>query len=185
MYNEIIKKRENDLEKAIEHLKTEMGKIRTGRANPSMVEDLLVDYYGTKTPMKQVASINTPEPRMIVIQPWDKGALTAIETAIRESDLNLNPNNDGILVRVNIPMLTEDRRKDMVKVLNQKTEDGRIVVRSIREEIWKEIQDSQRDGKISEDDKFKGKDKLQEIVDEYNKKIEDIRTKKEAEIMTV
>lgn len=185
MYNEIIKKRESDLEKAIEHLKTEMGKIRTGRANPSMVEDLLVDYYGTKTPMKQVASINTPEPRMIVIQPWDKGALTAIETAIRESDLNLNPNNDGILVRVNIPMLTEDRRKDMVKVLNQKTEDGRIVVRSIREEIWKEIQDSQRDGKISEDDKFKGKDKLQEIVDEYNKKIEDIRTKKEAEIMTV
>jgi len=185
MYNEIIKKRESDLEKAIEHLKTEMGKIRTGRANPSMVEDLLVDYYGTKTPMKQVASINTPEPRMIVIQPWDKGALTAIETAIRESDLNLNPNNDGVLVRVNIPMLTEDRRKDMVKILNQKTEDGRIVVRSIREEIWKEIQDSQRDGKISEDDKFKGKDKLQEIVDEYNKKIEDIRTKKEAEIMTV
>jgi len=185
MYNEIIKKRESDLEKAIEHLKTEMGKIRTGRANPSMVEDLLVDYYGTKTPMKQIASINTPEPRMIVIQPWDKGALTAIETAIRESDLNLNPNNDGVLVRVNIPMLTEDRRKDMVKILNQKTEDGRIVVRSIREEIWKEIQDSQRDGKISEDDKFKGKDKLQEIVDEYNKKIEDIRTKKEAEIMTV
>ncbi|HOX10999.1 MAG TPA: ribosome recycling factor [Candidatus Moranbacteria bacterium] len=185
MYNEIIKKRESDLEKAIEHLKIETAKIRTGRANPSMVEDLLVDYYGTKTPMKQVASINTPEPRMIVIQPWDKGALTAIETAIRESDLNLNPNNDGALVRVNIPMLTEDRRKDMVKILNQKTEDGRIVVRSIREEIWKEIQDSQRDGKISEDDKFKGKDKLQEIVDEYNKKIEDIRTKKEAEIMTV
>ena len=185
MYNEIIKKRESDLEKAIEHLKIETAKIRTGRANPSMVEDLLVDYYGTKTPMKQVASINTPEPRMIVIQPWDKGALTAIETAIRESDLNLNPNNDGVLVRVNIPMLTEDRRKDMVKILNQKTEDGRIVVRSIREEIWKEIQDFQRDGKISEDDKFKGKDKLQEIVDEYNKKIEDIRTKKEAEIMTV
>ena len=185
MYNEIIKKRESDLEKAIEHLKIETAKIRTGRANPSMVEDLLVDYYGTKTPMKQVASINTPEPRMIVIQPWDKGALTAIETAIRESDLNLNPNNDGVLVRVNIPMLTEDRRKDMVKILNQKTEDGRIVVRSIREEIWKEIQDFQRDGKISEDDKFKGKDKLQEVVDEYNKKIEDIRTKKEAEIMTV
>jgi len=185
MFNEIINKRKDDLEKSIEHLKLEMGKIRTGRANPSMVEDLLVDYYGTKTPMKQVASINTPEPRMIVIQPWDRGALTAIESAIRESDLNLNPNNDGILVRINIPMLTEDRRKEMVKILNQKAEEGRIAVRSIREEIWKEIQDSERDGKISEDDKFKGKEKLQEIVDEYNKKIEDIRTKKEAEIMTV
>ena len=185
MYNEIIKKSESDLEKSIEHLKLEMGKIRTGRANPSMVEDLLVDYYGTKTPMKQIASINTPEPRMIVIQPWDKGALTAIETAIRESDLNLNPNNDGVLVRVNIPMLTEERRKEMVKILNQKAEEGRIAVRTIREEIWKEIQDSEKNGEISEDDKFRGKEKLQEIVDGYNKKIEEVRTKKEAEIMTV
>lgn len=185
MYNEIVNKKRDDLEKAIEHLKLETGKIRTGRANPSMVEDLLVDYYGTKTPMKQVASINTPEPRMIVIQPWDKGALTAIESAIRESDLNLNPNNDGVLVRVNIPMLTEERRKEMVKTLNQKTEDGRIAVRSIRENVWKEIQDAEKRGEISEDDKFKGKDKLQEIIDEYNKKIEDIRVKKEVEIMTV
>ncbi len=185
MYNEIINKRKDDLEKSIEHLKLEMGKIRTGRANPSMVEDLLVDYYGTKTPMKQIASINTPEPRLIVIQPWDKGALTAIEAAIRESDLNLNPNNDGILVRINIPMLTEERRKEMVKMLNQKAEEGRIAVRTIREEIWKEIQDAEKRGEISEDDKFRGKDKLQEIVDEYNKKIEEVRTKKEAEIMTV
>ncbi|HPN55097.1 MAG TPA: ribosome recycling factor [Candidatus Moranbacteria bacterium] len=185
MYNEIINKRKDDLEKAMEHLKIEMGKIRTGRANPSMVEDLLVDYYGTKTPMKQIASINTPEPRLIVIQPWDRGALTGIEAAIRESDLNLNPNNDGILIRINIPMLTEERRKEMVKILNQKAEEGRIAVRSIREEIWKDIQDSEKEGKISEDDKFRGKEKLQEVVDDYNKKIEEFRTKKEAEIMTV
>lgn len=185
MFNEIINKRKDDLEKSIEHLKLEMGKIRTGRANPSMVEDLLVDYYGIKTPMKQVASINTPEPRLIVIQPWDRGALAGIESAIRESDLNLNPNNDGILIRVNIPMLTEERRKEMVKILNQKAEEGRIAVRSIREEIWKDIQDSEKEGKISEDDKFRGKEKLQEVVDDYNKKIEEFRTKKEAEIMTV
>jgi len=111
--------------------------------------------------------------------------LTGIEAAIRESDLNLNPNNDGILIRINIPMLTEERRKEMVKILNQKAEEGRIAVRSIREEIWKDIQDSEKEGKISEDDKFRGKEKLQEVVDDYNKKIEEFRTKKEAEIMTV
>jgi len=185
MYNDIINKRKDDLEKAIEHFKNELDKIRTGRANPALVEGLMVDYYGVKTPLKQIASINTPEPRQIVIQPWDRGALVAIETAIRESDLNLNPNNDGALIRVNIPMLTEDRRKDMVKILNQKAEDGRIAIRSIREDNWRDIQDMERKGEISEDDKFKGKEKLQEIVDEYNKKIEEIRAKKENEIMTV
>ena len=185
MYNQIIEKRKHDLEKSIEHLKNELGKIRTGRANPSLVEDLQVDYYGTKTPLKQIASINTPEPRQIVIQPWDRGALVPIESAIRESDLNLNPNNDGVLIRINIPMLTEERRRDMVKVLNQKSEEGRIAVRLIREEVWKEVQEAERKGEISEDDKFKSKDKLQEIVDEYNKKIEEVREKKEAEIMTV
>lgn len=185
MYNQVINRRQEDLNKAVEHFKNELGKIRTGRANPSLVEDLQVDYYGTKTPLKQIASINTPEPRQIVIQPWDRGALVAIESAIRESDLNLNPNNDGALIRINIPMLTEERRKDLVKVLNQKSEESRIAVRSVREEIWKEAQEMERKGEISEDDKFKCKDKLQEIVDEYNKKIEEIRTKKEAEIMTV
>lgn len=185
MYNDIINRKKEDLEKAIEYFRNELGKIRTGRANPALVENLLVDYYGAKTPLLQIASINTPEPRLIVIQPWDKGALVAIESAIRESDLNLNPNNDGTLVRINIPMLTEERRKEMVKVLNQKAEEGRIGIRNVREEIWKEIQDAEKKGEMSEDDKFKGKEKLQEIVDEYNKKIEEIRTKKDAEIMTV
>jgi ribosome recycling factor len=185
MLNEILNSNKGELEKSLEHLKAELGKIRTGRANPAIVEDLLVDYYGTKTPMKQIASINIPEPRLIVIQPWDRGALVAIEAAIRESDLNLNPNNDGNLIRISVPMLTEDRRKEMVKILNQKAEESRISVRSIREDIWKKIQDAEKEGKISEDDKFRGKEKLQETIDEYNKKIEDIRAKKEAEIMTV
>ncbi|KKP94785.1 MAG: Ribosome-recycling factor [Candidatus Moranbacteria bacterium GW2011_GWE1_36_7] len=185
MYNEIINLHKEDLEKSIEHFKNEASKIRTGRANPSLVEDLLVDYYGAKTPLKQIASINTPEPRTISIQPWDRGALAAIEGAIRSSDLNLNPMNDGILVRINIPMLTEDRRREMVKALNQKAEEGRIAVRSIREEILKEIKDAQKAGEISEDDEFAGKEKLQIVVDEYNKKIEELRAKKEVEIMTV
>lgn len=185
MYNDIINKHKEDFEKAVEHFNIEAGKIRTGRANPSLVEDLLVEYYGTKTPIKQIASISAPEPRLIVIQPWDHGALSAVETAVRESDLNLNPNNDGVVVRINIPMLTEERRREMVKVLNQKNEEARIMVRSIREDIWREIQDSEKRGEISEDDKFKGRGNLQEIVDEYNKKIELARGKKESEIMTV
>lgn len=185
MYNDIINLHKEDLEKSVEHFKNEAGKIRTGRANPSLVEDLLVDYYGAKTPLKQIASINTPEPRTISIQPWDRGALAAIEGAIRSSDLNLNPMNDGILVRINIPMLTEDRRREMVKALNQKAEEGRIAVRSIREEMLKEIKDAEKSGAMSEDDEFKGKERVQEVVDEYNKKVEEIRAKKEVEIMTV
>ncbi|EKE19572.1 MAG: hypothetical protein ACD_8C00138G0015 [uncultured bacterium] len=185
MYNEIINLHKEDLEKSIEHFKNEAGKIRTGRANPSLVEDLMVDYYGAKTPLKQIASINTPEPRTIAIQPWDRGALAAIEGAIRSSDLNMNPMNDGIMVRINIPMLTEERRKEMVKVLNQKGEEARIGIRTIREDVLKEIKDAQKAGEISEDDEFAGKDKMQTIVDEYNKKIEEIRAKKEVEIMTV
>lgn len=185
MYNEIINLHRENLEKAIEHFKNESSKIRTGRANPSLVEDLMVDYYGAKTPLKQIASINTPEPRTIAIQPWDRGALAAIEGAIRSSDLNLNPMNDGILVRINIPMLTEDRRKEMVKMLNQKNEEARIAIRTIREDILKEVKDAEKAGDISEDDEFKAKEKMQEIVDEYNKKIEELRAKKEVEIMTV
>lgn len=185
MYNEIINEKKGDLEKGIEHFHEELSKLRTGRANAGLVEGLMVDYYGTKTPLKQIASINVPEPRTIAIQPWDKGAMTAIESAIRESDLNLNPNNDGALIRINLPMLTEERRKDLVKVLNQKAEEARISVRNVREEIWKDLQEMEKEGTIAEDDKFKGKDKLQEMVDEYNKKIEEIRVKKETEIMTV
>ncbi len=185
MYNELIKQKNLEFDKTIEHLKNEASKVRTGRATPSLVEDVMVNYYGTKTPLKQIASISTPEPRSLVIQPWDRGAIAAIEGAIRESELNLNPMNDGILVRINIPMLTEERRKEMVKILNQKAEEARISLRSIREDAWKEIQKIEADGGMSEDDKFKGKEKLQEVVDDFNKKIEEIRIVKEKEIMTV
>lgn len=185
MYQEIIQKREGDFQKAIEHFETALGQLRTGRASASMVENLPVDYYGAKSPMKQVASITIPEARLIVISPWDKDQLVNIEKAIRESQLNLNPNNDGQVIRINIPPLTEDRRKELVKVLNKEAEDARVSVRKVREEIWSEIQKMEKDGKIGEDDKFTGKNKLQEMVDQYNSKIEEIREKKEKEIMTV
>lgn len=185
MYKETIESKKPEFEKALERFKEELNQLRTGRASATLVENLSVDYYGAKSPLKQVASISIPEPRTIVISPWDKGSLVNIEAAIRESQLNLNPMNDGQVIRINIPALTEDRRKEMVKVLNQKNEDAKINARRIREEIWNEIQQLEKDGKIGEDEKFIGKDQLQAAVDEYNAKIEEIRKKKEGEIMTV
>ncbi len=185
MINDIIKKHESNFQDAVEHFLAELAKLRTGTASPSMVENLPVDYYGTKTPLKHVANINVPEPRLITISPWDKGTIVAIEGAIRQADLGLNPGNDGQIIRLPIPPLTEERRKELVKVLNQKAEESRISIRNIREEIWKKIQEAEENGEISEDDKFKGKDKLQEVIDEYNQKVEEIREKKEKEILTV
>jgi len=174
-----------NFENALEHFLSEASKIRTGRAQPSLVENLMVDYYGTKTPLKQIANIMIPEARQILIQPWDKGSLALIETAFRESDLGLNPNNDGLALRITLPTLTEERRRDLVKTLNAKAEEARITIRTVREGIWKDIQDQERAGEISEDEKFQGKDDLQKVVDEYNKKLEDIREKKEKDILTV
>ena len=185
MITEKINAKQENFEAAINHLLDECNKIRTGRANPGIVENLMIDYYGTKTPLKQIANISIPEARQIMIQPWDKGALGSIETAIRESDLGLNPGNDGLGIRLVLPQLTEETRRDLVKVLNNRAEEARIAVRNIREEIWKEIVDLEKSGSISEDDKFTGKDTLQKKIDEYNQKIEDIRKKKEADILTV
>lgn len=185
MYKNAVDRKKEEFEKSIEHFVVEIGQIRTGRANSALVENVMVDYYGTKTPLKQIASINVPESRLLVIQPWDKDGLVNIEAAIRDSDLGFNPNNDGQVIRINIPALTEERRKELVKVLNQRSEDARISIRNLREEAWKEIQEMEKEGKISEDEKFLGKDYLQKIVDEYNKKVDEIKEKKEGEIMTI
>jgi len=185
MIKTLIEGKKGDFEKALEHFKEDLNQIRTGRASTSLVDSLSVDYYGSKSPIKQVASITTPDPRTIMISPWDKDSLVNIEKAVKESQLNLNPINDGQVIRINIPSLTEDRRKELVRVLNQKTEDVRVMVRKNREAVWDEIQEMEKDGKIAEDDKFSGKEKLQKVVDEYNNRIEEIREKKEQEIMTI
>lgn len=185
MYKEIIDGKKPELEKSIEHFKQELNQLRTGRASVAMVDGLMVEYYGSKSPLKQVASITIPEPRTIAISPWDKDNLVNIEKAVRESQLNLNPNNDGQVIRINIPALTEERRKDLVKVLNQKAEEARVAIRKHREGAWEEIQEAAKEGLMGEDDKFAGKDKLQEVIDEYNKKVEEIRAEKEKEILTV
>ncbi|MFZ2188912.1 MAG: ribosome recycling factor [Candidatus Moraniibacteriota bacterium] len=181
MYKEIIEKSKVNFEKSVTHFKENLGKVRTGRASTAMVDDLMVDYYGSRSPLKQVASVSVPEPRMIVISPWDKSTLAIIEKAVKESDLGLNPMNDGQIIRINIPALTEERRKEFVKVLNQEAEGARVAVRKLREDVWDEIQGLT----IGEDDKFQGKEKLQKIVEEYNAMIEEIRKKKETEIMQV
>lgn len=185
MVKELIQSGREKFEQALEHFADEAAKIRSGRANPALIEGVMVDYYGTRTPIRQIANVTIPEARQIFIQPWDKGAISSIESAIRESDLGLNPGNDGNVIRITLPQLTEERRREFVKSLNHRAEESRISVRAAREEIWKEIQDLEKSGDIGEDDKFAGKDELQVVVDEYNAKIESLREKKEQDILTV
>jgi len=185
MYKEIIENLKPELEKTLEYLKGELIKIRIGRATPAMVEDLEVECYGQKMPLNQLANISTPQPRLIIIQPWDKSILESIEKGIARSSLGLRPIIDGEIVRVNIPPLNEEKRKELTKILREKIEEARISVRHKREEVWKKLQEMEKNKEIREDDKFRGKDELQKAIDEYNDKIEKIREKKEKEIMTV
>ncbi|MFC1644762.1 ribosome recycling factor [Patescibacteria group bacterium] len=183
MYKAIIEEKKKDLEKAISHFQEEAGKIRTGRANPEVFENLMVDYYGSKTPLKQTANVSVPEARLVVIQPWDMDSLANIEAAIKTSEMDYNPSNDGKVIRINIPPLNEERRKEIVKILNQKAEEARISIRGVREEVREELQRLEKNGEIAEDDMFIGRERLQEMVDVFNKKVEEIREVKD--IMTV
>lgn len=171
------------LSNIISHFKGEIAVLRTGRATPALVEDLAVDYYGTKTPLKALASISIPDPKQILIQPWDKGALQPIEKAIQSSPLGMNPIVDGAQVRLNLPQLTEERRRDLIKLLGQKSEETKISVRKAREEAIRENDDAEKKKEISEDEKFRKKSEIQKIVDEINKKIEETVNAKEKEIM--
>jgi ribosome recycling factor len=182
---ETIQKIKPNLEKSVEKLKQELAGLRIGRATGILVEDLIVDYYGTKSPLKQMAAISVPDSRTIVIEPWTHDHLVNIEKTINNSDLGLNPNNDGKVIRLVIPPLTEERRQELVKILHQKTEEARISIRNLREDVWEEIQNLEKDGKISEDDKFRGKDDLQKLINEYNEKVKEISEQKEKEIKTV
>ena len=185
MYKQIIEDHKIYLDETIENLNREFAKLRTGRANPNLVENIPVIYYGSSTPLNQVANISIPEARQIVIQPWDKGALNDIEKAIVEANIGLNPSKNGDILRITLPPMTEENRRDLVKVLNKIAEEGRVRIRTTREDIWKTIQEAEKNGLMPEDDKFTGKEALQEVVDEYNNKIEVLRKQKEVEIMTV
>lgn len=180
-----LTKKESEFAKAVEHLKSELKTLRTGRASSQLVEHLEVEYYGAKTPLIQIAQIAVPEPRSITIQPYDKNALKDIEKAVQTSNLGINPINDGTYIRLNIPQMTEERRKELVKVVSQMVERARVTIRNIREELWKEIQREEKEGEISEDDKISAKEDMQKMVDKHNEEIKRLAEAKESEVLTI
>ncbi|XOU94886.1 MAG: ribosome recycling factor [Candidatus Kerfeldbacteria bacterium] len=181
----IISDKEFYFEDAINYLKNELNQIRTGTANPSLVENIKVDYYGTLTPLNQLANISIPDPKSIVIQPWDKNIMKEIEKSIQQTDLGLNPVNEGEQLRIPIPPLTEERRKDLAKKVHEKTEDCKISIRNTREEIWKEIKEKKNNGEISEDDMFNQQKELQKLIEEKNNLTKEIGEGKEKEVLTL
>lgn len=181
----MIEQRKLEFEDIISNFKHELSKLRSGRAQPAIIEDVRVDYYGTPTPVKQLGNISVPEPRQLLIQAWDKNALAPMEKAIRDAGLGLNPTNEGDKLRITIPELTEERRREMMKIVGKLGEEAKIRIRNIREEILKEAKRQEEAGAISEDEKFRTQEQLQKIVDEYNGKIKDIAEAKEKEMMTI
>jgi ribosome recycling factor len=182
---ETIADGEDRMGKAIEALRRELATIRTGRANPSLVEHIRVDYYGTLTPLKQLASVTVPEARLLTIQPWDKTSLGAIEKAIQKSDLGLNPNNDGAVIRLAIPQLTEERRKDLVKMVHKKVEEGRVAIRNIRRDAHEMLRDFKKEKEISEDQEFNAQEELQNITHRFIADADKIGEEKERELLEV
>jgi ribosome recycling factor len=180
----ILDETKNSMDKCIQHTEVEFANIRAGKASPSMLDGLSIDYYGAMTPVSQAANITTPDARTIVIQPWDKGLIGAIEKAIIDSNLGLNPQNDGIMVRLNIPPLTEDRRKGLVKTVKAEGENAKVTIRNIRKDGNERIKKAQKDG-LAEDLAKDGEAKVQVLTDQYIKKIDELLVIKEKEIMTV
>lgn len=182
---EVHKKLEEKMEKTISVLKDELLTIRAGRANPNMLDRVSVDYYGTMTPLKQMAAVSSPEPRTIMVQPWDKTAMASIEKAILTSDLGFNPSNDGNVIRINIPQLTEERRKDLIKLVAKTGEQAKVALRNERREANEAIKKLEKTSEISEDDAKKAQDEVQKITDAHTKTIDELIEKKEKDIMEV
>ena len=182
---EVLSTAEQSMEKGLEAQQRSFGRVRTGRASLSLLDGVRVEYYGTPTPLSQVASLSIPEPRLIAVQPWDKNLIPAIEKAIRQSEMDLNPTNDGNLLRIPIPKLTEERRKELAKVVKGMTEDAKVAVRNARHDGNSELDQLLKDKVISEDDLRRHKDEVQKLTDQYVKKAEEISEKKEAEILEV
>jgi ribosome recycling factor len=186
--SELIKKQVADakghMDKAIDHCDNELQKIRAGKASPSMLDDITVDYYGSPTPLNQVGSVNTPDARTIVVQPWEKSLLGPIEKAIMEANLGVNPQNDGVIIRINVPPLTEERRRDLVKKAKAEAENGKIAIRNIRKDANEKIRKLKAEG-VSEDDMKTGEAEVQKLTDSYIIKVDVLSVAKEKDIMTV
>ncbi|UZP67306.1 ribosome recycling factor [Desulfovibrio mangrovi] len=183
--DDILLDAEERMEKAITSLEREFGKLRTGRASTSLVDNIVVDYYGTPTPIKQMSSVAIPDSRSITIQPWDKGAFALIEKAIINSDLGLNPMNDGRVIRINIPMLTEERRKELVKVSKKYVEEAKVAIRNVRRDANEQIKKLEKGKEITEDDCRHGQDEVQKLTDAYVAKADERGSAKEAEVMAI
>jgi len=185
MINDVIEELKKDMEKTISAMKLALQKVRTGRASIGILDGIMVDYYGTMTPLKQLATLAVPEPRLITIQPWDKGAIAPTEKAIMKSELGLTPANDGKIIRVPIPPLNEERRRDLVKMVKKMAEEYRVEVRNHRRDANAMLKDLEKEKEISQDELKSGQDRVQEFTDGYIKKVDSMLSEKEKEIMEV
>jgi ribosome recycling factor len=185
MIDETMREAEDKMGKAIGVAKEDFSAIRTGRANPAMFNKILADYYGTPTPVNQLASFHSPEPSLMVVTPYDKGALAAIEKAIRDSDLGVNPVDDGTVIRVPFPPLTEERRKEFIKVAKHKAEDARVALRNIRRHAKDQLEAFQKDGEVGEDDVRRAEKHLDEVTHKFTAQIDELLKHKEAELLEV
>jgi ribosome recycling factor len=185
MVDELIQDAARRMDRSIEATRNEFNTVRTGRASAALLDRIQVDYYGQQTPLKQLATINVPEPRMPTVQPFDPSSLKAIERSIQESDLGLTPSNDGKMIRLPIPQLTEERRRELVKVVRHYAEDGRIAIRNVRRDVMSDLKELAHDGEIGDDDERRAEERAQKLTDEHVKKIDELLKSKEAEIMEV
>jgi ribosome recycling factor len=183
--DELIQDAQTRMAKSVEHSRGEFTTVRTGRASASLLDRIEVDYYGTATPLKQLATINVPEPRMLTIQPFDPGSIRGIEKAIQESDLGLTPSNDGKMIRLPIPQLTEERRKELVKVVRGLAEEHRVAVREIRRDAVRHLKELVDSGEVGADEEHRGELRVQELTDDHTKQIDELLKHKEEEVMEV
>ncbi len=185
MMDDVLKDLRSSIEKAMDALKRDLSRVRTGRAHPSMLDAIRVDYYGTATPIAQMANVAVPEPRLLTVKPWEKSQVKAVDKAIRESDLGLNPQVDGDLLRIPIPALTEDRRKDLVKTVRKYAEECKVAIRKHRRDANEMVDSLDKDGDISQDDADRGKKKIEEVVAEGTKLVDTVIAAKEKDLLEV
>jgi ribosome recycling factor len=185
MMDDLINDAVRRMDKSVENTLHEFNSVRTGRASAALLDHVTIDYYGTATPLNQLATINVPEPRMLTIQPFDPNSMKTIEKAIMESDLGLTPSNDGKIIRLPIPQLTEERRKDLVKVVRHRAEEGKVAIRNVRRDVMKHLEELVRKGDVGDDDERRAEHRVQELTDDHTKKIDELLKRKEAEILEV
>ena len=185
MIDDLLKDAARRMDRSIEATRAEFNAVRTGRASAALLDRIDVDYYGQRTPLKQLATINVPEPRLLTIQPFDPSSLKGIERAIQESDLGLTPSNDGRVIRLPIPQLTEERRKDLVRVVRQRAEEGRVAVRNVRRDVIHHLKDLVQRGEVGDDEERRAEERVQKLTDEHTHAIDELLKHKEAEIMEV